>query len=219
MASADMIGRWKDVPASEMVVALLLLLLRAFVHVKLSPPRIIHFMAQEDITCGRRIWKMTVMVLAGLFHECPSGIATFSVRVDRPVVVCAGPVLSGSAEEQPSFIAIVATVTAAAAGRYGLPAAGVAVPLLLSTPAQENANERDHQKQTQEGANHGACQHASTERLFQGFCRKGDEGNRWRKRTKEAGIEGYLCGSLALFWERDRQRLSGGKVCCGDGFV
>lgn len=164
VASADMIG-WRmnvPTPASEVVVPLLLVL-RAFIHVKLSPPGIIHFMTQEDIVCGRWFWKMTVMVLRNI-------IATFPVCVDGPVVVFAGPVLSGSAEEQPSFIAIVTTITAAAAGCYGLPAARVAVSLLPSTPAQENANERDDQKQGQEGANHGAYHHTSTEWLFQGFC-------------------------------------------------
>lgn len=170
MASADMIGWRKDVPTAASEVVVPLLLLHAFIHVKLSPPRIINFMTQEDIACGRRIWKMTMMILAGLFHQCPSAIATFPVCVDGPVVVFAVSVLSGSAEEQPSFIAIVATITTAAAGCYGLPTARVAVPLLPSTPAQENANERDDQKQGQEGANHSAYHHASTEWHFQGFC-------------------------------------------------
>lgn len=174
MASADMVGRRKDVPAptSEVVVPLVLLLC-AFVCVKLSPPGIIHFMTQEDIARGRRVWKVTVMVLADLFHQRPGSVAPFPVCVDGPVVVCARPVLSGSDKEQPSFIAIVATVTASTAGRYGLPAAGVTEPLLPSTPAQENANERDDQKQGQERANHSSCYHTSTEWLFQGFCRGG----------------------------------------------
>lgn len=59
------------------------------------------------------------------------------------------------------------------------------MPLLPSTPAQENANERDDQKQGQEGANHGACHHASTEWLFQGFCRGGEGGMKEIGRGKE----------------------------------
>lgn len=133
--------------------------------------------------CGWWIWKMTAVVLAGLSHKCPSGITVPPICVYGPVVVCASPVIVSSTEEQPGFIAIVATITAISASCYGVPAAGVAVPLLLLTSAQENANECDDQKQGQEGANHSTCHYASTEWLFQGFCR-GDEGNRRRKRTK-----------------------------------
>lgn len=174
--SADMKGWRKDVSAPASKVLISLLLLHAFVNVKLFPLGNIHFTTQENIACGRRIRKMTVMIFAGLFHQCPGGIATFPICVDGPVVVCACPVLSSSAEEQPSFITIITTVTAAAAGRYRLPAAGVAVPLLPLILAQENANKRDDQKQGQEGANHGTCHHASTEWLFQSFYRRRREG-------------------------------------------
>lgn len=69
VASTDMVGRRKDIPTStpEAVIPLLLFLC-AFIHVKLSPFWIVHLATQEDIMRGRRVWKMTVVVLAGLFH-------------------------------------------------------------------------------------------------------------------------------------------------------
>lgn len=213
VTSADMIGWWKNIPTSTFKVAVLLVLfLCAFIHVKLFPLRITHLATQEDIMCGWWIWKMMVVILAGLSHQRPSGITAFPICVDGPIVVCASHVLARSTEKQPGFIAVVAAITASSVSCYGVHAAGVAMPLPPSTSAQENANERDNQKQGQEGANHGTCHDTSTEWLFQGFCR-GDEGNRWRKRTKELFVRKSCSRYIEALAVLCR------KVCCIISFV
>lgn len=98
----------------------------------------------------RGMVEVMVVVVVGLFRERPRGVAALPVCVDGPVVVRAGPVfaavVASSAEEQAHFIAILPTVAAAtAAGRYGVPAAGVAMSLLPATSCQEDANERHDQ--------------------------------------------------------------------------
>lgn len=143
---------------------------------------------------------MVVVEVVGLFRQGPRGVAALPVRVDGPVVVRTGPILaaavSGPTEEQPGFVPVLSAIAAAAAGRYGVPAAGVATPLLPTTSGQENDNECDNQEQGQKGADDGARHDAGAGRILQGFCR-GDEGVGRRggkmgggKEKKRAGIDG-----------------------------
>ncbi len=97
----------------------------------------------------RSLVKMMMVVIIGLFRQSPRGVAALPVCVDWPVVVCTGPVLaavvSSPTEEQAGFVAIVSPVASTAASCYGVPAAGVATPLLPATSGQENGNECDNQ--------------------------------------------------------------------------